>query len=201
MVQQSVSPKFNRIAIEPLPTRTCRSNLNVVASTFRRNTTEPLMRFVPLQHHQHASPFRGGRTRRTSLHETSEPTASLPGSQPFRLQGFYPRDGFLLASLCRFISSGGHSWGFSLQSLSLRRSRIAFRRSLPSCRLSLPLPVRAPRLQGFYLRRNPLAAILCFHRICSLDALLGFAPFRVFTRIALVPPSRSILSLFRVSTR
>lgn len=201
MVQQCVSPKFNRFAIEPLLTRICRSNFNVIASTFRRNTTEPLMRFVPLQHHQHASPFRGGRTSRTSPHETPEPIASLPRSQPFRLQGFYPRDGFLLTLLCRFISPGGHSWGFSLQSVSLRRSRFAFRRPLPSCRFSLPLPVRAARLQGFYLRRNPLAAILCFHRICSLDALLGFTPFRVFTRIALVPSSRSILSLFRVSTR
>lgn len=137
MVQQCVSPKFNRFAIEPLLTRICRSNFNVTASTFRRNTTEPLMRFVPLQHHQHASPFRGGRTRRTSPHETPEPIASLPRSQPFRLQGFYPRDGFLLTWLCRFVSSGGHSWGFSLQSLSLRRSRFAFRRPLPSCRFSL----------------------------------------------------------------
>lgn len=70
MVQQCVSPKFNRVAIEPLLTRFCRSNFNVITSTFRRNTTEPLMRFVPLQHHQHASPFHSGRTSRTSPHET-----------------------------------------------------------------------------------------------------------------------------------
>jgi hypothetical protein len=56
-------------------------------------------------------------------------------------------DGFLLAWHRRFVSPDRHSWDSPLQSCSLSRSRGAFRRSLPSCRLqerlSLLLAFRA----------------------------------------------------------
>lgn len=125
---------------------------------------------------------------------------SLPHSQPFRLQGFHPLDGFLLAIPRWFVSPSRRSWDFPFRAFPFPAAETPFGDSYP-------LGVAAVRYRNVPLDFRVFIRVEVRWLQSCVSAGLGapmlswvFSPFGFF-RITWVPLTRPRLHLAATSGR